>query len=64
MQLRWTALVIFYVISLHTVADDMHSDDYHYHTAVNIINYKHITLKFTSNTKVPSPASDEAGSTR
>ena len=33
---HWTALVIFYVISLHTVAN--HSDDIHYHTAVNIIN--------------------------
>ena len=33
---HWTALVIFYVISLHTVAN--HSDDKHYHTAVNIIN--------------------------
>ena len=33
---HWTALVIFYVISLHTVAN--HSDDNHYHTAVNIIN--------------------------
>ena len=32
---NWTALVIFYVISLHTVAN--HSDD---HTAVNIINCK------------------------
>ena len=31
---HWTALVIFYVISLPTVAN--HSDD-HYHTAVNII---------------------------
>ena len=33
---HWTALVIFYVISLHTAAN--HSDDSHYHTAVNIIN--------------------------
>ena len=31
--LHWTVLVIFYVISLHTVAN--HSDD---HTAVNITN--------------------------
>ena len=37
------ALVIFYVISLHTVAN--HSDDNHYHTAVNIINCKHVLLK-------------------
>ena len=36
---HWTALVIFYVISLHTVAN--HSDDNYYHTAVNIINCKH-----------------------
>ena len=33
---RWTALVIFYIINLHTVAN--HSDDNHYHTTVNIMN--------------------------
>ena len=43
------ALVIFYSISLHTVTN--HSDDYHYYTAVNIINCKHILLKLPLATK-------------
>ena len=46
---HWTALVIFYVISLHTVANL--SDDNHYHTAVNIINCKRIPLKFPLATR-------------
>ena len=39
----WIVLVIFYVINLHTVAN--HSDDNHYHTAVNFINCKRASLK-------------------
>ena len=58
----WTALVIFYIISLHTVAN--HSDDNHYHTAVNIINCKAHPVEVTSSHEVPSPAHDEADSTR
>ena len=46
---HWMALVIFYVISLHTVAN--HSDDNHYHTAVNIINCKRVLLKLPLATK-------------
>ena len=37
-------LVIFYVISLHTVAN--HSDD-HCHTAVNIINVLYVKTPHT-----------------
>ena len=42
-------VVIFYIISLHTIAN--HSDDYHYHNAVNIINHKHASLKLPLSTK-------------
>ena len=64
------AFVIVYVISLHTVAK--HSDDYHYHTAVNIINCKrtieaeiiHTLVEVTSSHKATSPAHNEADSIR
>ena len=36
------------------------SDDYHYHTAVNIAR----CVEVTSSNKMPSPARDEAGSIR